>query len=92
MKAKFTRVGKRSLSVILTLMMIVSTMLVGMVTTNAATVNFWRVCGSFNGWDNSKDKLNNGDSIEIDLNDYFFLKTSLNPTFGDDRSASIGVS
>lgn len=35
MKAKFTRVGKRSLSVILTLMMIVSTMLVGMVTTNA---------------------------------------------------------
>lgn len=36
MKAKFTRVGKRSLSVILTLMMIVSTMLVGMVTTNAA--------------------------------------------------------
>lgn len=36
MKAKFTRVGKRSLSVILTLMMIVSTMLVGMVTTTAA--------------------------------------------------------
>lgn len=36
MKAKFTRVGKRSLSVILTLMMIVSTMLVGMVTTNAS--------------------------------------------------------
>lgn len=38
MKAKFTRVGKRSLSVILTLMMIVSTMLVGMVTTSAATI------------------------------------------------------
>ena len=40
MKAKFTRVGKRSLSVILTLMMIVSTMLVGMVTTNAAGETF----------------------------------------------------
>lgn len=40
MKAKFTRVGKRSLSVILTLMMIVSTMLVGMVTTNAASETF----------------------------------------------------
>lgn len=36
MKAKFTRVGKRSLSVILTLMMIVSTMLVGMVSVGAA--------------------------------------------------------
>lgn len=35
MKAKFTRVGKRSLSVILTLMMIVSTMLVGMVSVGA---------------------------------------------------------
>lgn len=40
MKAKFTRVGKRSLSVILTLMMIVSTMLVGMVTTNAVGETF----------------------------------------------------
>ncbi len=37
MKAKFTRVGKRSISVILTLMMIMSTMLVGVVTTTAAT-------------------------------------------------------
>lgn len=37
MKAKFTRIGKRSLSIILTLMMIVSTMLVGTVTTNAGT-------------------------------------------------------
>lgn len=36
MKSKFIRVGKRSLSIILTLMMIVSTMLVGMVTTNAS--------------------------------------------------------
>lgn len=40
MKAKFTRIGKRSLSVILTLMMIVSTMLVGMVTTNAVSDKF----------------------------------------------------
>ena len=28
----------------------------------------------------------------IDKNDYFFLKTSLNPTLGEDRSVSIGVS
>lgn len=90
MKAKFTRVGKRSLSVILTLMMIVSTMLVGMVTTNAATVNFWRVCGSFNGWDNSKDKLNNGDSIEIDLNDYLNSTVSfkMKVNYTDDNNST----
>lgn len=37
MKTKISRIGKKSLSVVIALMMIVSTMLVGMVTTNAAT-------------------------------------------------------
>ena len=37
MKTKNSRIGKKSLSVIIALMMIVSTMLVGMVSTNAAT-------------------------------------------------------
>ena len=37
MKTKISRIGKKSLSVIIALMMIVSTMLVGMVSTNAAT-------------------------------------------------------
>lgn len=40
MKTKISRIGKKSLSVIIALMMIVSTMLVGMVTTNAATTYF----------------------------------------------------
>lgn len=37
MKTKISRIGKKTLSVVIALMMIVSTMLVGMVTTNAAT-------------------------------------------------------
>lgn len=37
MKTKISRIGKKSLSVVIALMMIVSTMLVGMVTTTAAT-------------------------------------------------------
>lgn len=37
MKTKISRIGKKSLSLVIVLLMIVSTMLVGMVTTNAAT-------------------------------------------------------
>ena len=50
MKTKISRIGKKSLSVIIALMMIVSTMLVGMVTTNAATAESDSVGASTSDW------------------------------------------
>lgn len=61
MKTKISRIGKKSLSVVIALMMIVSTMLVGMVSVNAANdptkAEFYLV-GQFTGnnWDNDKTK------------------------------------
>ena len=50
MKTKISRIGKKSLSVIIALMMIVSTMLVGMVSTNAATAESDSVGASTSDW------------------------------------------
>lgn len=61
MKTKISRIGKKSLSVIIALMMIVSTMLVGIVSVNAANdptkAEFYLV-GQFTGsnWDKDKTK------------------------------------
>lgn len=61
MKTKISRIGKKSLSVIIALMMIVSTMLVGMVSVNAANdptkAEFYLV-GQFTGsnWNSDKTK------------------------------------
>lgn len=61
MKTKISRIGKKSLSVIIALMMIVSTMLVGIVSVNAAhdpTKAEFYLVGQFTGnnWDNDKTK------------------------------------
>ena len=48
MKTKISRIGKKSLSVIIALMMIVSTMLVGMVSVNAATKLYFDPNGKWN--------------------------------------------
>lgn len=49
MKTNFKRIGKQSISIVLAVMMMLSTMLVGMVTSNAA-INNWVLSGSFNNW------------------------------------------
>lgn len=50
MKTKLSRVGKSSLSMILSLMMIFSTMLIGTITTaNAATISNWKMLGEQSG-------------------------------------------
>nr|WP_294037139.1 hypothetical protein [uncultured Ruminococcus sp.] len=50
MKTKLSRVGKSSLSMILSLMMIFSTMLIGTITTANAAINYWTVTAGFNSW------------------------------------------
>lgn len=59
MKTKISRIGKKSLSVVIALIMIVSTMLVGMVSVSAAndpTTPVFYLIGQFTGdnWDNNK--------------------------------------
>ncbi|MEE1061598.1 MAG: fibro-slime domain-containing protein, partial [Ruminococcus sp.] len=69
MKTKFLRIGKRTISVVLSLMMVVSVMLVGMVPTSAA-ISYWYVSGSFNGWIQSASdtyKLVNN-QVTVDMN------------------------
>lgn len=56
MKTKLSRVGKSSLSMILSLMMIFSTMLIGTITTANATISYWTVTAGFNDW--NKDDPN----------------------------------
>lgn len=56
MKTKLSRVGKSSLSMILSLMMIFSTMLIGTITTANAAINYWTVTAGFNDW--NKDDPN----------------------------------
>lgn len=84
MKTKFKRIGRQSVSVILAVMMIVSTMLVGMVTSNAAySAHFYVVGAPVNNsdWTQKSELINNSygeDSvyyIDIDLtqNTYFAL-------------------
>lgn len=50
MKTKLYRVGKSSLSMILSLMMIFSTMLIGTITTANAAISYWTVTAGFNSW------------------------------------------
>lgn len=59
MKTKISRIGKKSLSIVIALIMIVSTMLVGMVSVSAAndpTTPVFYLIGQFTGnnWDNNK--------------------------------------
>lgn len=56
MKTKLSRVGKSSLSMILSLMMIFSTMLIGTITTANAAISYWTVTAGFNDW--NKDDPN----------------------------------
>lgn len=71
MKTKLSRVGKSSLSMILSLMMIFSTMLIGTITTANAVISYWTVTAGFNNWNtddsNYKIKDSNG-SVTYDTN------------------------
>lgn len=72
MKTKLSRVGKSSLSMILSLMMIFSTMLIGTITTANATINYWTVTAGFNKWntDDSKYKIDGSSgSVTYDTKD-----------------------
>lgn len=71
MKTKLSRVGKSSLSMILSLMMIFSTMLIGTITTANATISYWTVTAGFNDWnkDDSNYKIDGSSgSVTYDTN------------------------
>lgn len=70
MKTKLSRVGKSSLSMILSLMMIFSTMLIGTITTANAAIQEWKLLGGqTNGslsWEKSKTEFtSNSDKAEF---------------------------
>ena len=70
MKTKLSRVGKSSLSMILSLMMIFSTMLIGTITTANATIQEWKLLGGqTNGslsWEKSNTEFtSNSDKAEF---------------------------
>lgn len=70
MKTKLSRVGKSSLSMILSLMMIFSTMLIGTITTANATIQEWKLLGGQTdgslSWEKSKTKFtSNSDKAEF---------------------------
>ena len=69
MKTNFKRIGKQSISIVLAVMMMPSTMLVGMVTSNAA-INNWVLSGSFNNWTEIPFGGADGGSITYDLSAY----------------------
>lgn len=69
MKTNFKRIGKQSISIVLAVMMMLSTMLVGMVTSNAA-INNWVLSGSFNNWTEIPFGGADGGSITYDLSAY----------------------
>ena len=72
MKTNFKRIGKQSISIVLAVMMMLSTMLVGTVTSNAA-ISYWVLRGTFNEWKTDAQYQfggPNGGSITYDLSDY----------------------
>lgn len=69
MKTNFKRIGKQSISIVLAVMMMLSTMLVGMVTSNAA-ISYWVLRGTFNDWKEIQFGGAVGGSIIYDLSNY----------------------
>ncbi|WP_449078159.1 InlB B-repeat-containing protein [Ruminococcus sp.] len=69
MKTNFKRIGKQSISIVLAVMMMLSTMLVGTVTSNAA-INHWVLRGTFNDWNEIPFGGADGGSITYDLSAY----------------------
>lgn len=68
-KTNFKRIGKQSISIVLAVMMMLSTMLVGMVTSNAA-ISYWVLRGTFNDWKEIQFGGADGGSITYDLSAY----------------------
>lgn len=69
MKTNFKRIGKQSISIVLAVMMMLSTMLVGTVTSNAA-ISYWVLRGTFNDWKEIQFGGADGGSITYDLSAY----------------------
>ena len=69
MKTNFKRIGKQSISIVLAVMMMLSTMLVGMVTSNA-NISYWVLSGTFNDWKEIQFGGADGGSITYDLSAY----------------------
>lgn len=69
MKTNFKRIGKQSISIVLAVMMMLSTMLVGMVTSNAA-ISYWVLRGTFNDWKEIQFGGADGGFITYDLSAY----------------------
>ena len=68
MKTKFIHVGKRTLSVVLSIMMIVSTMLIGTITAFAA-IDYWYVQG-YGTWSGTSDHFASNSSVTLDFSSY----------------------
>ena len=80
MKTKFKRIGKQSISIVLAVMMMLSTMLVGMVTSNAAET--WYVIGD----DYDTTWNTNGKSSPMSYDSttgYYYFDKKLNSTSGN---------
>ncbi|WP_440448137.1 InlB B-repeat-containing protein [Ruminococcus sp.] len=69
MKTNFKRIGKQSISIVLAVMMMLSTMLVGTVTSNA-NISYWVLSGTFNDWKEIQFGGADGGSITYDLSAY----------------------
>ena len=80
MKTNFKRIGKQSISIVLAVMMMLSTMLVGMVTSNAAET--WYVIGD----DYDTTWNTNGKSSPMSYDSttgYYYFDKKLNSTSGN---------
>lgn len=83
MKTNFKRIGKQSLSIVLAVMMMVSTMLVGMVSSTAATIP--TNTKIYLDVSNATEKFSNPDSI------YVSVTASANSGYSADNSSTSGA-
>lgn len=66
---RLKQISKRSLAIILSVLMVFSTLMVGSITTANAAISAWYVAGSFTSWADGKVKLTNN-TVTLDLSDY----------------------
>ena len=81
MKTRFKRIGRQSVSVILAVMMMLSTMLVGMVSTSAATTTWYVI-----GHDYDTNWNTNGKSCQMSYDTttgFYYIDKTLSSLAGD---------
>lgn len=103
MRQKIRHTGKRALSIVLSLMMIMSTLAVGIISVEAATVDHWIIVGYHNGnsnfsWNKNDTKLKTVGSTgsitydtENDRNTIYFKPTSIDSSGNVISVCSVGT-